>query len=184
MRVGSIFTAIALFVSMPFAAIGGMLQDADLHELNNFSEPERAFFIKTTENLLSDKIAKIMADPENKSDGYLWARKYIAQSYTLLSEDARDLSLYELSGIYKDEAKIITAHINGQLKTKEISAKEQPLTWQKSQYFEKMISLSSDKTMADPKHIEMFSKNLFDRIDYFSAYHASDENGNKGTPHL
>ncbi|MGV1912098.1 hypothetical protein G6K96_21480 [Agrobacterium vitis] len=174
MKIVSWILAVVFLAAMLGPSAAGMLSDTDRRALKRFPDPERAYVMMTTENLISEHIQKIMADPENKKDGYLWARKYIAQSYRLLSEDANDLMLYELSDMYKSMFDIVVAHIRGDLKTKDFRRREAVILQDKRIFFQKKFDAIQPNYSTDTALLNQFSRRLFVLINAYAVNSSPD----------
>lgn len=93
-------------------------QTLDRQQTETFSSvpmSEKAFLLKSVENELDVLAKKMMADPENARDGFLWARKVMGVWYFELSKNAAEIGVPELAGVYMDRAAAIGKNVRGEL---------------------------------------------------------------------
>lgn len=131
--------ALAALLS-PIVAMAQTLEVKEIETFNKLAVVERAYILKTAENLLMPKL-KIMADdPENKKDGYLWASKVTALWYASLSKDAESLQVPMLAGLYKDKSALFVMRIQGKISSQQLESGESAIEQNKLLVLESMLA--------------------------------------------
>lgn len=125
-----------------FLLVGSSLADilgGDALELKAAPEIERLYFVKITENALFENAKKMIDDPENAIDEFLWARKVMAYSNAQLRDLAVELSVAKLAVLYEEKAGYFARNIRGELSTDEFRDLEADLEQRKRTYFDTVL---------------------------------------------
>lgn len=124
---------------------------AEAEDTKTAPEAERVFVVKISENLLHETAEKIVADPENKKDGFIWARKVLARHSLGLRDLARELSASEMAAFYDEKAGLIASHIRGEISNHQFEVLERDIETRKRSYLDGVLARAKpgDKSRLD-----------------------------------
>lgn len=100
-------------------------RDADVAAgtLEGFKPFERLYIVRVAENHMMADARKILADPANEADGYIWAMKVMALEFPLLGSVAK-LDHPEVASAYEERAEIYFRYIRGEVDGPGVQAQE------------------------------------------------------------
>lgn len=133
------FVVVLVGLLSPIVAIAQTLEPKEIENFSKLTVVERAYILKTAENLLMPNVKKMADDPENKKDGYLWSSKVTALWYVSLSRDADSLQIPTLSRLYKEKADLIVMRIRGKISPQELESGEIEIEQNKLLFLESLL---------------------------------------------
>lgn len=167
--------AVALFALLFCgAALSAEFLQKGAEDLKTAPEIERLFVIKTAENLLHENARKMFNDPENETDGFLWARKVLAVTSLGLNSFANELSAPELAKFYKEKADLFSKNIRGELPMDDFGKAETELEARKQVYLESILSSVKPTRNADFERLKAIAKAAADKIHGYSVIAVTD----------
>ena len=141
----------------------------DAQNLKTAPEVERLFVVKTAENLLTEKAQRMLNDPENAKDGFMWARKVMARHYAGLETLAGELSTGELARFYAEKAGLFVKSVRGEISDSQFEQMEIELERRKSAYFETIIATAKPTRNPDFDTLNRIAKTAASKVHSYSA---------------
>lgn len=148
-----------------------------LAEIMKDTEPfERFAIVRLAENFVMDDFRKIMAHPDNKKDGYLWARKVLAGDYALLGQ-AINSDHPDIGEVYDERSEIYVRHIRGEIDEQVMMSEERANERRKNALFKRQFKIYSKawdmSSTSRVQEIEALAKALALQISAMAKNEAS-----------
>ncbi len=168
--------AFVVALSLLLSPLVAMAQTLDAREIETFSKGtvvERAYILKTAENLLIPKLKKMADDPENKKGGYLWASKVTALWYASLSKDADSLQVPMLAGLYKDKSALFVMRIQGKINAQQLESGENAIERNKQLFLESLIPDAPKRPTIPIEQLNVAAESMANKTHGLSVLRAS-----------
>lgn len=99
---------------------------------------ERLYVVRVAENHMMADARKILADPANKADGYIWAMKVMALEFALLGSVAK-LDHPEVASAYEERAEIYSRYVRGEVEGPGVQAQERGNETRKNAIYQRLL---------------------------------------------